>query len=108
MKVSSGEKLPTVLKKIKFSSIAWTHDNKGFFYQVKQERRTHLCMLTYLLPNSAAKGYVLYRVTTASEGWCDCVLCVLVFWQCSAIPKLVTVLMEQKQIRIRTTRSVVQ
>ena len=36
------------------------------------------------------------------------VLCVLVFWQCSAIPKLVTVLMEQKQIRIRTTRSVVQ
>ena len=35
MKVSSGEKLPTVLKKVKFSSIAWTHDNKGFFYQVK-------------------------------------------------------------------------
>jgi prolyl oligopeptidase len=32
MNVESGEQLPDVLYHAKFSSMAWTHDNKGLFY----------------------------------------------------------------------------
>ena len=32
--VSSRQDYPDELKWVKFSSIAWTHDNRGFFYQV--------------------------------------------------------------------------
>ena len=28
-------RLPDELRFVKFSSIAWTHDSKGFFYQVR-------------------------------------------------------------------------
>jgi prolyl oligopeptidase len=34
MNVESGEQLPDVLYHAKFSSMAWTHDNKGLFYNV--------------------------------------------------------------------------
>ncbi len=34
MQVSTKENQGDELKWVKFSSIAWTHDNKGFFYQV--------------------------------------------------------------------------
>lgn len=32
--VASGEYLPDVLKKVKFSCLTFTPDNKGFFYNV--------------------------------------------------------------------------
>lgn len=34
LKAASKENLSDELKWVKFSSIAWTHDHKGFFYQV--------------------------------------------------------------------------
>ncbi len=35
MKVTNKEHFPEELKWVKFSGITWTHDNLGFFYQVR-------------------------------------------------------------------------
>ncbi|CAH1772327.1 unnamed protein product [Owenia fusiformis] len=35
--VASGKDLPDVLKRVKFSSMAWTHDHKGIFYNCYPE-----------------------------------------------------------------------
>ena len=34
MKVDGKEQLPDSLENAKFTSMAWTHDNKGLFYNV--------------------------------------------------------------------------
>ena len=36
-KAPSGEDLPDTLKHVKFSSMAWTHDHKGIFYNVSDK-----------------------------------------------------------------------
>lgn len=44
MKVEEKQDLPDTLEKVKFSSLAWTHDNKGIFYNVSgpiEELRAH-------------------------------------------------------------------
>ena len=38
--VSTGRDLPDVVKWVKFSGLAWTHDNKGFFYSRYDEPTT--------------------------------------------------------------------
>ena len=35
MKVDGPEQLPDTLENAKFTSMAWTHDNKGLFYNVR-------------------------------------------------------------------------
>ena len=35
MKVDGQEQLPDTLENAKFTSMAWTHDNKGLFYKVR-------------------------------------------------------------------------
>lgn len=35
MKVDGQEQLPDTLENAKFTSMAWTHDNKGLFYNVR-------------------------------------------------------------------------
>lgn len=38
----TGEDYPDNLERTKFSTIAWTHDNKGFFYSVGKIFDCHL------------------------------------------------------------------
>lgn len=35
MKVDGKEQLPDSLENAKFTSMTWTHDNKGLFYNVR-------------------------------------------------------------------------
>lgn len=35
-KVPSGEDLPDILERLRYTSIAWTHDKKGVFYNVNR------------------------------------------------------------------------
>lgn len=39
--VESGEDFSDLLQRVKFSSISWTHDNKGFFYAVSNTHCVH-------------------------------------------------------------------
>ena len=46
--VASGKDLPDTLERVKFSSMAWTHDNKGILYNVSSST-VSLCLVLLVL-----------------------------------------------------------
>ena len=57
MKVDGREKLPDSLENAKFTSMAWTHDNKGLFYNVSNELGC-TPVYTYMYIIQYRQGYV--------------------------------------------------
>lgn len=47
MKVIGKEQLPDTLENAKFTSMAWTHDNKGLFYNVSCFKRISYFFILY-------------------------------------------------------------
>lgn len=52
--IETGTDFPDLLEKVKFSSMAWTHDNKGLFYNVSLfeiivSNRYHLICKTFII-----------------------------------------------------------
>jgi prolyl oligopeptidase len=54
----NDQRLPDELRFVKFSSIAWTHDSKGFFYQVRFLPWTLACVgkLVQRFPDRTTNG----------------------------------------------------
>ena len=62
MKVDGIEALPDCLENAKFTSMAWTHDNKGLFYNVSLQsdvQFTRYVSVLYLL--GIISGYKVYK-----------------------------------------------
>lgn len=45
--VETGEDFPDLLEKVKFTSMAWTHDNKGLFYCVSNRAKDTVIRIEY-------------------------------------------------------------
>ena len=48
MKVDGQEQLPDTLENAKFTSMAWTHDNKGLFYNVRTKCTCNFFLIKWL------------------------------------------------------------
>lgn len=88
--VSTKEIMKDELKWVKFSNVAWTHDHKGFFYQVRERKRVLILLLypynqRYPEPDTKSAGtettqVLNQKVTTPTCLYYIIRLCIIMYY----------------------------